>query len=558
MNLYFQKVNKSNLVTAVAILVLIIIADIYLLKEIINIVYPIGDEFSLIVESQKSPINWIKEGFGNYFNVYEEYFTPYTNFVRPVANLIYRLFSYTPHPLIYQLIAVNYLAHGMLCALIYVLSIAFNNTNKFSLAVAFAGFLAPAFWLTPMIESPSFSLDGVATILSLISLIALIKKKLFLGIFFLIASVFTKETALPINVVWVLVGLQQRDSRIFILGVFSLSLWFLIRILAFNSLVGGTYSFNEFSINGLIFRLGALATLPLGNFSIETLKEFILNNKINYQLLYLVINFVVWLLSLKIIFESKSQLMNPSKFFKHSDDSIIILIAFIGSISYYCFIGGSVRFSYLTYILWLIVLSSFGGIGIKRLILFILICSSAVSFLFKSYKVSEVDEYYYHQSEILVNYLQKNRFNGTTYVVNDFIGRYARQENVVNFSGSKSTFLRGSSISFGSCNISEIKQIKNIVTVDTSGNKRIKIYLPNCAAFVFEGASTKKILDNISGISLHRNDEINYIFDNLEIKKTKFGGNPYLNFGNQMEVIVSSGVHVLYFDFYKNNWIFLE
>src|SRR6266478_1552190 len=49
----------------------------------------VGDEPAVISESlNQSFIQWFSEGFSRYFVVYPEWFTPITNFSRPIMNLI--------------------------------------------------------------------------------------------------------------------------------------------------------------------------------------------------------------------------------------------------------------------------------------------------------------------------------------------------------------------------------------------------------------------------------------------------------------------------------------
>lgn len=558
MNFDFGNITK-NWKTALCLGIIVFLLDIFWLKEIINIIYPIGDEFSLIVESQRNVSSWLLSGYSNYFNVYEEYFTPYTNFVRPVANIIYKVFAYTQNPMVYQLIIINYVAHSLLCVILYSFSISLNNNNKFSFFIALAGFLAPAFWLTPMIESPSFSLDGVATVMSLVSLMALIRGNHFTGILFLIFGIFTKETALPIIIVWITFGLLRKTPIIVLLGCSTLALWLFVRMFAFNTLIGGTYSFNEFSVKSLIFRATSLTTLPLGNFSVETLKELMLFKKVTWaQLFFFISNCVIWIFSILFFFRARSLIFKATESVKYNGNFIIIVLAFMFSVSYYTFVGGDVRFSYLPYVLWLIIVCGMNNFKPKNIILFIFICSAGVSFLSKSSKVTDIDKYYYQQSRALVEFLQQHEISGKVYVVNDFISRYARQEYIAIYSGSTSNLLRGSSISLGTCKVSDLNQISTTVVVDSIGAKDIQVHLPSCASFIFEGASVKKMLENIEGISLHRNDDISYRFNKLEITKTKFGGNNQINFGDQMGIYLRPEVHVLYFDFRYDKWILLD
>jgi hypothetical protein len=551
----FKEITKTQWGFALALLAAMLITIVLLLQETIMIAFPVGDEFALIVESLESPVNWVLNGYSNYFRVYGEYFLPYTNFIRPVANFLYFVFSFTPSPMSYQLVFVNYLAHSLTCTLIYLLSLSFRNSNSFSLALVTAAFLAPAFWLTPITSHPSFALDVLATLFCLLSLAALLKGYYFFGLLCLLAGVFTKETALPISLVWVFFGIQRKNSQTIWFGFLALSLWFAFRLMAFDSVSGGTYSFNEFTIERLLIRFSSLATLPLGSFSIQILKDFITDQKLSMDIFYLLVNIIAWILSLKIFLKSKVNLFNLAHFFKNSSDLQIIFIALIGSISLYAIIGGSVRFSYLTFALWLIVLSAVKKSLERSLIVVLFICSSIVSFPAEKMQVSEVNKFRYDQSRLFVDFLGASDYSANTYVFNDFISGYSQQKYIATYSGSSSNFFRGSSISLGACNTTDFNLIRSNLVEDKTGKKLLQIEIPSCASFQFEGAQTGIILENIKDKLLLRNDDVRYRFRDLIIKKS-FTGAPLIDFGKYMEVEVSPGTNVLFFDFATNKWMF--
>jgi len=455
----------------------------------------------------------------------------------------------------YQLVFVNYLVHAMVCTLIYLISLSFGNHNKFSLALSVTAFLAPSFWLTSAVSYPSFALDAIAALLCLLSLCALFKGHYFLGFLCLVAGLFTKETALPIPIVWLFFGVQRRSSKAFLLALISLVLWFGVRFLAFNGISSGTYSFNNFSIELFFLRLSSLSTLPLGNFSTTHLKQLVIQREVPVEALYLACNISAWLLSIRIFLRSGTKVWDPRDLLSNKNDFSIVFLALVGSVCFYFLIGGSTRFSYLTYALWIIAVGATTRSFDRMLLVSLFLISSIVSFPFGIGHVSETTKFRYSQSSSFVDFLDENEFVGDTYVFNDFISSYSRQQHVASYSGVASNFYRGSSIDVNSCSISEIQLIDTNILSDNTGNTVIQVELPSCASFAFEGANKDKLMLNIEGKHLLRNDDIRYKFSDLEFTESRITGNSIIDFGKNMEIVVSPAVNVLVFDFRTNTWV---
>jgi hypothetical protein len=551
-----KHVTKSQIAIATFLLTLMHVVIILFLHEIIINIFPLGDEFSLIVSGQESPIKWVQSGYSDYFRVYDEYFVPYTNFLRPIANLLYFIFSFTPDPLSYQLVFVNYLVHALVCTLIYLFSLSFGNNSKFSLALTVTAFLAPAFWLTSAVAYPSFALDPLAALLGLLSLYALFKDYKFLGFICLISAVFTKETALPMMVVWLFFGVQRRDIKALFFGSLSLAVWVLIRSQAFDG-SSGTYSFNNFSFTTLFFRLSALTSLPLGNFEIVHLKSLIIEREASIEVTYLLANIAAWFLSFRVFLDSSSKIWDPRHLLGEKNDLFILFIALIGSIGFYWLIGGSTRFSYLTYAIWIVAVSATKNSFSRNLLVSLLFISSIVSFPVGVGHVSEMAKYRYEQSRALTDFISGNIYEGDTYVFNDFVSGYSQQQSVANYSGAFGNFYRGSSLEIDSCSLSEIQLIKTDVFLDDSGNRIVQVELPSCANFSFEGAQVDKLISNTEGVHIRRNQHIYYEFKDLEITESVLG-NPKINFGKHSKIVVSRAVNSLIFDFSTNSWVNLE
>lgn len=551
-----KHVTKSQIAIATLLLTVIFAVIIIILREKIISVFPTGDEFALIASAKESPLNWVQSGYSNYFRVYDEYFSPFTDFLRPVANLLYFIFSFTPNPMAYQLVFVNYLVHALVCVLIYLFSLSFGNNVKFSLALTVTVFLAPAFWLYPVVSYPSFALDPLAALLCLLSLYALFKDYKFLGFFFLIIAVFTKETALPMMIVWLLFGAQRRDIKAIFYGSLSLITWILIRMHAFDG-SGGAYTFNDISVALLFFRLSSLSTLPLGNFSIEDLIQLIIQREISFEVLYLVANFVAWFISLRVFLGSSSKIWDPRHLLGEKNDLFILFIALLGSIGYYFLIGGSPRFSYLTYVLWIVAVSATKQSLSRNILVSLFFISSIVSFPVGIGHISKMEKYKYDQSRALTNFISDNVYERDTYVFNDFVSGFSQQQHVASYSRASGNFYRGSSLDIRTCTRSEIKLIKTKMFLDDVGNRIIQVELPSCANFYFEGAQIDKMISNIVGFYLLRNQHIRYEFRDLEITRSR-RGKPKISLGKHLNIEVSRAVNSLIFDFSTNSWIFLE
>jgi hypothetical protein len=173
--------------------------DVIVFRDWLQMLYPLGDEFSLIVESRQVTLQWLFDGYSHYFKVYPEFFEPFTNFIRPVANGVYWLFSpWTDANYRLQLVLVNYGVHAAIAATCYFLGVTLENSKKYSFGLALLAFLAPAFWASLMPIFPSFALDGLAAFFCLLGTYLLVTRFHWVGFVFLILAVFTKETALPI------------------------------------------------------------------------------------------------------------------------------------------------------------------------------------------------------------------------------------------------------------------------------------------------------------------------------------------------------------------------
>lgn len=204
---------------------------------------PRGDELALLAASRRLDTAWFTEGFSHYFTVYPEWTLPYTEYLRPVANLIYWVFrpgSEVGFRL--QLLVVNYGAHALVVALVAALM-----AGPLRQSAARAGLAAllvaasPAFWSTPMLVQPAFAMEAVACALCLGAVWAGERRLLVPALVCLALATMTKESALPVVAAWAAVALFRRRWAAVGGAISVLLAWLAWRVAAFGG-VGSAHA----------------------------------------------------------------------------------------------------------------------------------------------------------------------------------------------------------------------------------------------------------------------------------------------------------------------------
>jgi hypothetical protein len=272
--------------------------------------YPTGDEFSLIAQSQFAPWHWFAEGYSKYFIVYPEYTVPYANFIRPVANLVFRIFSNFHSGYKLQLIAANYGVHGAIVCTLYAAAILLKKSRVAALSLALAAFLTPAFWASPMPLLPSFALDGIAAFFVLAAMLALAVRRDWLCVACLMLAVFTKETALPVACALMVYSLVSRKKLLFAGLLAALLAWAGVRLLAFGT-TSGVYEMSGSALSAkfVILRMVGLLFIPVSFMTRDAIKAAIQDRNVlalGTIALYLAGNVGAWVLAL-VAFRSKTQ-----------------------------------------------------------------------------------------------------------------------------------------------------------------------------------------------------------------------------------------------------------
>ena len=487
---------------------------------------------------------------------------------RPVANLLYWFFSHFENGLKLQLVTVNYFIHVAISTLFYHYGIKFSNSKKYSLLLAVSAFLTPAFWAADMVNSPSFTLDGLAAFFCLIALFSLKSKYAWISFILLTLAVFTKESALPIVAAVAAYSIFTRDKRTAFAAFIILLIYATVRILAFGKLSSGLYPFEGLnSISSILFRfVSSFLKLPITYTSSEDIKNLILEGKVSASLIFVLANITFWFIFLISIFQIDTQ--GFKRIFKKNHDSLpntyhyyfLTLICISFSILFFILINGSVRFSYVFYIFLLAGLTIQIEYSIRKYLLIgILIVSSTIVFIYSINKIYKAHDSYvllYDASTKLTDLMKSLSPDKPVYVINDFVSFFSTEQNVANYAGAAGEYLRGSSLYLIGCNQADIFSISQQISVETN-TKSITTHIPECASFGFEAGNNLKILSNLSGNQLYRNESIHYLFPDIQLGKERKSDKIKINgFGNTMVTTIKDSA-IIYFDFSNRKWIYL-
>lgn len=209
---------------------------------------PLSDEFSLFANSARMfhprPSAWLFEGFSRYFSPYPQWSSHGTDFLRPVANVVYYLASllFGRHWSLYLL--SNYLFQSAIVGLaVFIAGRHLKFSLYSSLGIGLLCFLSPAFGSAEMF-STAFAFDLLGAALVLAGLNELLSKRLLsAGVLFTIA-LFTKETAffalLAAAVVAFRMSSKRGGQRAFqpLCLLLPYLAWAGIRLAAFRATVG--------------------------------------------------------------------------------------------------------------------------------------------------------------------------------------------------------------------------------------------------------------------------------------------------------------------------------
>ncbi|MHB1793876.1 MAG: hypothetical protein ACYCPO_02820 [Acidobacteriaceae bacterium] len=384
---------KLQLILALSVLLPFALLVLYWAKYIRPAYFPLGDEFALIVHSAKqfypSASSWFLEGYKNYFIVYPEWTVPYTDFLRPVANISYYLNSliFGSHWSDYLLL--NYAAQSMIVAISVLIAVQrLKLPLKYSMLVGVMCFISPAFG-TQELYFPSFAFDLIAAVLVLAGVNWLMQDRLAAAWVCFCIAIFTKETALFAPFIAFLVVFFQSarsntqfvrwlKSTLFLLPVIA---WLWLRHMAFSS-AGGVYIFDDFKVSKqLMLGLHGILSWPMGMRSLTEAAIF--------KYLFFAINSSFWaivILGLAASLRKQHKEAGDSGFFAGISDRFgvggterLIVLAFcIGSLGMPMMLNLGQRFGASFYPLFFLVLACAAYSARSKQVQLIALCAGTV------------------------------------------------------------------------------------------------------------------------------------------------------------------------------------
>lgn len=254
--------KKNLLVLQIALLIIYSSLVFLIYGEFFRNYYPTGDDYSLIgAATFWKPSDWFFKGFSDYFIIYPDITRPYTNFIRPVINMIFYLENK-----FFGEIWWLYFIPGITFNLIIGSYILFftKAKNIFHLVLLLLILItSPIFSLT--LGSPPFAFDSLAAVFCLFALFALKKDNDLLTILFCFLAVYTKEIGLVFTTALIFYKVLNKNINLSLglsIVIFS---WLVIRFLGVG--FGGCYATNDLSLLLSLKKfLISSATWPIGGY----------------------------------------------------------------------------------------------------------------------------------------------------------------------------------------------------------------------------------------------------------------------------------------------------
>jgi len=554
--------------TAVLVFVSFLGLDIWLFRSTWQVVYPLGDEFSLIAESSRLSFAWLLSGYSRYFIPYPEYFVPYTNFIRPTANLVYWVFApWSATSYRGQLVIVNYGVHSAIAAgVFYASRRILRNARGPALTLGVAAYAAAAFFNSSMPRHPSFALDGIAALCCLAAILFVATGRETAGVACLLVAVFTKEAALPVALAVAGYGAWFRRRGLLLATAAVVAAYAGLRWAAFGQL-GGVSGLHQPSIRTIGLSTVYALSLPFAYVARGSLKSAFLSGHFDVSLLFAVANIGVAALCAKLAW-AYARTTNAWRV-RNLDDfddgnapiAVLSLLSVVASTAFFILIRGEARFAYVFFVALLVFVAALPGDGSRRVLIAGLAVVGSLGPVIAARDAHGGDEIYAYQyrgaAALIATLNDLDPGGGPVYVVNDFVGGHASPRNVAAFAGVDYELRRGSSVVIWACPVSRLHEIAVTATRTEAGSSEVQISLPDCAGFDFEGANNDKLLAAISGGNVRRNSQIAYALPDIRISETPvFGGSRVESFGRRMTVMIQGG-RVIYFDFGKGEWVLL-
>jgi hypothetical protein len=516
------------------------------------------DEIAVSVASAHMSLDWVLKGFSDYFYPYPEFAEPATNFIRPVLNLFYFITGYFNLGMTGRLISITYAFHALNVVIIFSILKSQPLTDRLLGVTILA--LSPAFWLYPTPFYPAFGSEILVGTFVISALISFGSKREGVGAIFLAAALLTKEAALPFAAAFIVYGVWIRNVKTIIIPTLLLSGFMVLRYINFGSFSGGIYI--NFSALGLTQIVARIFEFP--NFYVvgSELKMLVADHSFGFQYFYIFANAVS--IGMLLIYAWSYRHFIANGFTrrlqqKHTaaDPILLAWISFGFALLYFVIVSGFSRFSYTTLLAFLFALALSPPSVLMRMLKSILLLGHFIGF-FAALDRNEA----YFQSNMIMN-MAANKLKAhvlstaslrPVYIVNDIVTGYSKPSDFARLIGSAIDLRRGTSVDIQNCSVSDLAQIR-IETEHDAKAIRIGVALPNCAKFMFEGASRAKMIEHTLGDWLVRNDQIAYraTLNGEAISVADLG-----EMKSASDLILITRVQnaeILYFDFRTNEWV---
>lgn len=534
---------------------------------------PLSDDLSMIAFSKAFSTDWFKKGLSDYFIVYPEFYGPQSNFIRPVSNFMYWIFSNlipADDPFLPNKIQLIVLTYGTLIGIAFcVYSLSSKISGSWTIAIL--GFLSciliPTFWTTPSPTYTSFAFDGLSILFCLGALIAFDRKRILMMTICMTLALLTKEIAAPVMIGFLLVFALRRHSGAILACSTAFAVFVIFRLIGFGLHADGVYVFNgaDNSIYEFVMeKLRNISSLPFGPVVLDDIfaKENIaLMNRSGILLLinlslYGALFFAV-LTHLQIKFRPISS-TRQSEHSKSSNHDIVTQLALSASGIAFLFdsyVGANYRYAF-NLLPFLFVATAGLQIGLlRKKIVFVIFLTGSVfastPFIVRLYTNFDFEIFRYQKVRSLFDVLRAQDNPHSIAILNDFVLGYANPDSLNILIPTERKIFRGTSIYLDSCSLQSMNEIKTNIS-RVPNEFQVNVTLPSCARFIFESAPN--LSKFVSGNRISRNDKIFYEFEyNAESRYADIHG-----WSGRDLTIVLRDTDIVYFDFEKSEWIYLD
>lgn len=221
-----------------------------------------GDDYAVISASRQfRPLDWLLKGYSDYFLVYPNSSTPYTNFVRPIGNLT----VFLNHIVFQDHLAWYFISTAISAAVAAALVYSMVPRSLISFLVVSMSFsLAPS--VLAAFVSPVFAFDVLAAALFLGSISLLQNDRVFWALILALMSSFTKEIGLCATLGTVFYLLVTARARLrALLFTFPVVAYMAVRAMGVG--FGGTYATTGLGVVRVAKNaLSTIAIFPTGSY----------------------------------------------------------------------------------------------------------------------------------------------------------------------------------------------------------------------------------------------------------------------------------------------------